>query len=640
MLRRTRLIATCGALVLAATALEAVPAGAAVGPTVDRGSVTSPLEFFTQDFGNARDMSDPADFIADQGLTHLGGTSSMGPTDVRIEGASQIFIMRSVNSRVPQASLFDPVVRPLNADLYRRISFRMHSSSAAAGALVFEACSGPSCREGTRYFNIVAGWKTYDILMNATDPLEESVPGAGSWTGAAWGGRINLLHMIPAFNSPAKPILTIDDLRITTNTEPLTIATGPGATGRTLWMTSGGIDSLIDTVGSRTAAVVPGSLIRPGEAAQFFTREAGSSSAKSAAVSMDPTTRPTPRVTSLVGAAGLDWSTEVLGDPWDMESATDVPRLRNATASFSDGQMHATTAGPIPNDPSFSLNLGGRLVDTTLYRRMAITLRYDGPWSLEDAPGGGMMVRVMWHLQGTGVDRYQVSDDLVVGTGERTYIVELKTTPAWWILDPAGNPDPVGWGTAGAPWIDEIRIDPHEDPGIRSWHVSDVKLLRDHAASPNIPIRFEDRTWRSGTVADITLDSDRNPDNGDAGRIASGVSVQPGENTLNWDSAGSDPGSYYVRVVMTSPTGARSMVTSDAPLAIGQASTSVVPGADPGAAQRASWLRLFAFLAFVCAPRPTRVNGRMVMRSACAKAKPPPKRSGKKRAVRRSVRRR
>ena len=76
-------------------------------------------------------------------------------------------------------------------------------------------------------------------------------------------------------------------------------------------------------------------------------------------------------------------------------------------------------------------------IDGQLYHKLAITITYDGPWGLEDAPGGGLVGRVVWHPS-SGAP-YQVSDDLVLRTGRAVYFVDLKTWPPTRILDPAGN---------------------------------------------------------------------------------------------------------------------------------------------------------------------------------------------------------
>ena len=118
-----------------------------------------------------------------------------------------------------------------------------------------------------------------------------------------------------------------------------------------------------------------------------------------------------------------------------------------------------------------------------------------------------------------------MSDDLVLRTGRATYVVEMRTWPPTLILDPAGNTDPIGWGTGRATWVTGIDFHPHEDPGNRSWHIDDIKLLRNEPVKPGVrayDIVFVDDAWAPGTTADIVADPNLNPNDAAQRVIARG----------------------------------------------------------------------------------------------------------------------
>ena len=297
-------------------------------------------------------------------------------------------------------------------------------------------------------------------------------------------------------------------------------------------------------------------------------------------------TIPMPRVLTPTEMSGTDWVTDATGDPWDFESTNDVSRTTNITFSTFFGEGHGGTAGPTPNDPSISLNLHGRTIDATTYHTAEFSIRYDGGWSLADAPGGGMNARILWHVVGQPPGAYQISDDLVVTPGKSTYVVDLKTSPPNTILDPAGNPNPLGWGAGGSTQIDELRFDPHEDRGSRTWHIDDFHLMRNQNANPGTAIRWIDDSWTAGTRAKIYVDNDRAPQNGQT--LIADVATNAGENTFNWNSAGVPNGAYWVRVVETNAQGGEG---------IGYSTGQVDVGAGPGITPAAfDWAALIAFI--------------------------------------------
>lgn len=621
------------AVVVTVAFLADIPEVSAGAPSisVNTSQVVAPAEYFTDVFGDAMDFNNGEDFETTSRYKVVDGAAGLADGKLVTAGSGQIFFLRHDNGSWPLAAARDSRSRPLDAGFYNRISFQMHSSFAGPAALSFRNCFEPGCADGTKYFMMQAGWHTYDLDMTGGGDREEQVGGAPPVVGTPWSGYIGYLFMSPAFNTPNKPTLTFDDFRIYHGTSTIGINFGSGGTSSTdLWsQVEGQGANRVGRIGTAGSTGVDGGLLRPGQTVRFWTSDSGASSAQSGAVTMGASSRPSPAVLSPSENGGGDWATEVRGDPWDFEQGSDGSTV-NANFSVSGGEGHGSTAGPTVNDPGLLLNLNGARIDAGLYHKLVFTIRYDGTWGLEDRPGAGMNARVLWHVAGTPGGSMQVSEDLVMGTWQRTYTVDLKTNPATAILDPAANPSKIGWGSGAGVFIDQLRLDPHEDRGARNWHIADVKLLRNESAAPGFNISYEDRSFTPGTTAEIVIDNDRDPNNGAMALLTSGHPVTAGVNTFGWNGALVGPGSYWIRLKLTNPSGVSTTVYSTGQAQVGQGASTAPPPPD-----LSGWIKLFQWLAFVCRPRPARVGRRTVMKSPCVKAAAP-----KRGVTRRRVRRR
>jgi hypothetical protein len=561
-LRRLVVLLACTAVV-AAPALGAPSPAAAAGAVVVPVSttVTAPREYFTEMWQDRMDFANPADFdTAGRHMIQQGSANLVGGR-LNMSGVQQVYLLRSDPGSYPTTAIRDPRSRPLDADRFRRITMRMYSDRDSNAAMFFRRCN--SCENGLKYFQIKAGWHSYDLDMTGPYDLD-GLPGSSlpPVRGASWGGRIELLWMITSFEASNLPQLSIDDLGIVEASPGISVSIGDTGGAADLWMDTDGDPSndgpgrvagtsasYLTTVTGPTVLGLPAGLLRPGQTARFYTRRGGTATPPSEPVTMPATSRPQPRVLSPWETLGQDWAAVRRGDPWDMSQPSDA-RVVNAASSFSGGLLHGWTGPGTRNDPVVSFPVSTP-IDAHLFHKLAITITYDGPWGLEDAPGGGLVGRVVWHPYGGG--RYQVSDDLVLRTGTATYVVELRTWPPSLILDPADNPDPVGWGTGRATWVSGVDFHPHEDPGNRSWHIDDVKLLRNEFVVPGgraIDVVFADDAWAPGTTADIVADPNLNPNDSAQRVIARGLPVVAGQNRFRWNGSGADPGTYHLRVIL------------------------------------------------------------------------------------------
>lgn len=551
---------------LSSRSLEGTPAASAapapVTPT--RSSVTAPSEYFTEMWHDPMDFSNPEDYNPTPRHMIQQGSADLNWGQLNLRGVQQAYLLRADPGSYPTTAIRDPRSRPLDADKYRRIRFRMYSDRETHAAMYFRQCN--SCADGLKYFHIKPGWHSYDLDM--TGPWDwDGLPGSSlpPVRGARWGGNVEMLWMITSFDPGNLPNLSMDDFGIIEPTEDIGLSIGATGGPAELWMDldgdqtndgwwagAGATASYIGQVSGPTTVSVPAGLLQRGQTARFYTAQNGQRSALSAPVSMPADSRPSPRALTPWEGAGEDWATVARWDPWDFDQPTDGYAV-NAGYNVAWGALNGWTGPGQRNDPVVVLN-SDKLIDGQLFHKMAITINYDGPWGLEDAPGGGLVGRIVWHPYGASATGYQVSDDIVLRTGRATYYVEMRPWPPTAILDPDGNTDPIGWGIGRSTWIKDINFHPHEDPGARSWQLEDVKLLRNDFvdnARGGYDIKFIDDHWAPGTTATIVADPNLDPDDPAQVVIASGLPVHAGINTFRWTGWPAAPGTYYPRVILS-----------------------------------------------------------------------------------------
>lgn len=542
---------------------DADAAPAAVTPNVS--NVVAPSEYFTEMWNDPMDFNNPEDFDTTPRHMVQQGSANLAYGQLNMSGVHQAFLLRSDPGSYPTTAIRDPRSRPLDADKYRRVTFRMHSDRETNAAIFFRQCN--SCPDGLKYFHIKAGWHSYDLDM--TGPWDwDGLPNSSlpPVRGAAWAGNVEMMWMITNFDAGNLPNLSMDDLSLIEPTADIGLSVGNTGGPAELWMDldgnqsndgwsggSGQSASYLGPVNGPTFVGLPSGVLKRGQTARFYTAQNGQKSALSSPVSMPSTSRPTPRTITPWEGSGEDWGTVARWDPWDFDQPTDAWAV-NASYTTAWGALLGWTGGGARNDPVVVLN-SDKLIDGQLFHKMAITINYDGPWGLEDAPGGGMVGRIVWHPYGANAQGYQVSDDIVLRTGRATYFVEMRPWPPTAILDPAGNTDPIGWGIGRSTWIKDINFHPHEDPGNRSWQLEDVRLLRNSYIDPTIggtyDIKFLDDNWAPGTTAMIIADPNLNPNDPAQVVLASGLAVSPGINTFRWNGWPAGGGTYYPRVVLT-----------------------------------------------------------------------------------------
>ncbi|PZF66641.1 hypothetical protein DEJ33_07975 [Curtobacterium sp. MCPF17_047] len=254
---------------------------------------------------------------------------------------------------------------------------------------------------------------------------------------------------------------------------------------------------------------------------------------------------------------GQDYATATTGRPWNFTSATATSHVKysNTTVLSRDSRgITARNTGPHQNDPQVHLPVS-RMAGST-YHYLQWDMRYDGPFDLSGSAGGGKMARAIWNVAGTGTP--QIGNDLLTysnGNASETSIDLTAQNP----LDEDALTPKAGW--AGQT-ITGLRFDPNEDPGKAVWHLKSVHLRADPAATGSTTVTFHDNAWVAGSTADVTVRTG----SGAWQRIATGVAVTKGANSVPFRLGSMPAGKYAVQVTLRHPDGSSDNETAGAPV--------------------------------------------------------------------------
>jgi hypothetical protein len=496
-------------------------------------------------------FSDPWDYENedDQRLDAMAGMLNV--VNQRLEAGRLVF-------ETADGASFDPIItwpgdmdwgrdgalHAIDAARYTRLSFRMRSISRAAGGVFWFNCPTrePSCQGGMP-FQVEAGWRTYDLEL------------APAFAGAplAWSGQITGLRIMPGNTG----VVEVNWMRLYRPTSPVTVQwsdSNPGNAMDLLYDTDDdrsnniadnpgwGVWATVARSGATNQTPFPAAAYPPGTY-RFYAVDAGMASDYSSPLLIDGPPLPVIENPDLAGGAG--YASVVQGDAWDFSQPSDLAAVANATdIEVANGVLSATNAGPNPNDPQVELPLAAP-IDATRFHRLLFTLSYDGPFGLQDAPGGGTMARLAWTVAGAGPNDYQELEDVVIYQGINRVVVDLATSPPTLVNDEGQLAPKLGW--VGRQ-VTSVRLDPNEDPGARRWHLDDVQLAEDDTGAGAFDIAFRDGAWEEGTTADLFVDSDAAGFDGT--RIAAGVPVTAGANVYRWAPTDLAAGTYWVYVVL------------------------------------------------------------------------------------------
>ncbi|MDP8969249.1 MAG: cell wall-binding repeat-containing protein, partial [Actinomycetota bacterium] len=571
---RSRAPRPVGALLCLAllAGLVALAPGVSVADSPDAPTFDSPAtvpvaaDFASEVYADPWDYADGVDLNTDEGpaLNVRNVERSGGQVAFDVDRAAWVSPVWTGWAGALYAGREGPV-RPIDAGRYSHAALRLYASQWLPASLFWDRCppTAAPCR-GQVTFGAEQGWHTYLL------PLRDLSAGQDHpWSGDVVGLRLSLGAAAPTH-------VRLDWLRLyrpAAETPDVTVAVaeptgGGGGRGRGEEPSSPRDASLwwdADADPDNNTPDDPGwGRLPPGPAAgtatfaaaayppatyRFYSVTDGVPSAYSRPLTI--AAAPLPSIDDPDEAGGEDYASAVTGDPWDFSQPSDVVGMDNVgQVAWSGGQLHGTNSGPQPNDPNVYLRVGPP-IDPDRYHRLTVTMSYEGPFNLADAPGGGTHARWSWLTQdmaagiGAVPERVVQTKELVTYTDPDTYTVDLHTSPRDWVMED-DNGYRHGWQGSR---VIEARLDVNEDRGARRWQLDDVQLRADdEARGGGFDIRWHDH---SPTAADTTVslyhDSD---DRGfDGTLIAAGLAQRAGGNRYRWDTGGLPTGRYWIYLV-------------------------------------------------------------------------------------------
>lgn len=272
---------------------------------------------------------------------------------------------------------------------------------------------------------------------------------------------------------------------------------------------------------------------------------------------------PTGRILDPSFTSGPDYATEVVGDPWDFSNAADVERALGLLpdSDLSDGVYDAVSlrASGSSGDPRLFLHVT-KPIDPRRYHYLTYRMWVEGDGVLA---GTGGVSRVFWYRDGSwDVDDRSFTQDLRVYRGWRTVTIDLAGAHL--------QGDDIGpWGRVA---VTDLRLDPHESPTPRAFHLDWVTLTGDVVASGDrFRIRYQvaDPDRDLPTVR-VFYDADRRPTGGTP-RVPIVCASDPGHpagGSCLWRLGGVAVGDYFIHLLVTDAAGNRTWVTSEVPLLV------------------------------------------------------------------------
>lgn len=269
--------------------------------------------------------------------------------------------------------------------------------------------------------------------------------------------------------------------------------------------------------------------------------------------SMTPEGSPIVKMLSPSDVGGADYAT-VSGNPWDFAGPDDVVSTGDIVNGSFDGSSYSGTT--FRNDSFVELPLRTPLIPDR-YHRATIDICYGGGFSFANAPGGGMVGRFAWFDEGGQI--WSETQDIIVYPGCNQMTIDLATNPAGAVND-ENTIYKAGWRGLR---ITQLRFDPNEDPGTRTFTLHDIRLADDAAfSSGTYPISFT-----SSVTGDADVFVTTDPSSWSGLKVGT-IVVKPGANTFNWDGSGQPNGTYWVYTTVRGPNGGVGSARSTGPVRI------------------------------------------------------------------------
>jgi hypothetical protein len=257
-----------------------------------------------------------------------------------------------------------------------------------------------------------------------------------------------------------------------------------------------------------------------------------------------------------------DFATAQLGNPWDMNSTSDIRQRFNVTGETINPTFPAETpagvslgnvrvysaastqapAGSVGDPVTAPLwETSGVRIDPLRYR--ILTVEFGLP-NLPRSLVGGSVARVIWRVAGS---TDSVSDDIIVDSRSGANVMDkVIVDMADRTVLPLEAGSGLGWVPGSSGGIDRFRFDPHEFSGPTSFYIRRIRLAAlEHAAPGNTYTIRWTASKSSGTVT-LYYDNNRDPS---SGLVLIG-SAPTSAGSFAWSPQGVTPGPYYVYAVI------------------------------------------------------------------------------------------
>jgi hypothetical protein len=569
-----------------------VPAGAQSLTISGKSSDTGPAskDFATETMGDPWDFEEPTDYIYNYSLDNGGRGGAFEPMPSFANGIFHAILhggspkMAMHFEGIPGA--FNLVSKngisfPIDANRFKRLSFRMRRAAGAADAHEFIGAqwAAPIGGQGGGLKSLYIA----DVINNQR--INRGVIGAqqdanfhiymmdldtaatlyqGAWSGTMGGLYLNLASN----NGLIGSAIDLDWVRLSERGVTKAIAWN-GFSGRvTLTATNAQTGDAVQ-IFSDTGAV-------DFAASGSYTWDYGflpagvwtihaTAGAQTKAVTLTIDAAPVIQITEPDATGGRDFATTALADPWDLTNPQDLQfgsLHQIVNPSFTENGLEAISAPVGSPDPfvQFSGKVPSFAIDATKYHRLSFTLAYDHPELtseiLSDTWGG--VARVIWN---TGSGDFRVSQDIVTFNGiPNTFVMDLATLndTNTQIEDQGGHPGPAWGGVMSNFWI---RV--NEAQAQRWFRLSNLKLAADDEPNGNGFFLIKWRTFdstgsreiASANGADATVDLYYDTDTNPASGLVHIAQVNGAAGQANWDVSALPAGRYYVYAVITDGAG-------------------------------------------------------------------------------------
>ncbi len=279
--------------------------------------------------------------------------------------------------------------------------------------------------------------------------------------------------------------------------------------------------------------------------------------------------KPSVVITAPSKTSGEEYSRDVLGNPWNMDTSADTPNLNpavwpsdfrqfsnqsfaNNEASIDGGTVFQATADPPINgatesDVQVHLNISqSDPIDTGKFRYLTYRIAVDESQypTLHDKVEKGWVMRPVW-WNNTFTESHSRAKAHVLYEGWHEYVTDLSDSsimeygPAW---DSRST-------------FNGFRVDPLETP-VPTWFYLDyVRMYAENRASAGFyDISYDVANDAGGSVTtSIYYDSDNSGFNGNLITTINGDSI--GSHTYRWDTSNLPTGnSYYIYIVTSNGT--------------------------------------------------------------------------------------